>query len=572
MVINEMQDAITTRQVKRMVCLEGLVLPSLFGPVMAANGSNTMIQFALSVLLGSLFGLYLIWISGKQDYFTGKKVTLDRRLIQGVYAVRFFIRATLLLFVFVEMVRLFLLGNVDKWFLLLPVLLVTLLACLRTFSGRAKMVELLFWWMLVPLLGIWLLSIGNWKGELFFANSLENGKTEVYQVYLMLSLYLPLEGILYFVPHTTEQGEAKISATKGLFLGVIVSSLVFLMAYLTVGNEGLRGRLFGVAYMLQFVKLPANLLSRLDVLVMPFLLLGLFLILSGMVFYCVKSLQFAFHNTRRNWLPAVVVLTFMVVWLFFGVPSTEVVLSYFAWIDIPLAIILPLICVMGTETMLRLKKLTVIFLCCVLGLTGCRQVDMEDKDYVLMLGVDYEDDDDLLKNEEFEYHVTMADMQGYTAQMGETLKAKTKSGKNKSLKAFRDSYSRNHATTMDFGHVMLLLLEEDIFENPKALENFLNMLQEEELISSTVLVAATEDETEDIAKLDEKEDAVISEALVEVLKKDGNVEITLMDLYLAVAENTALTVPVLDVEEDEKMPKVKRHLQVNVSQGIASFE
>ncbi len=554
-----MGDMITRRQARRMICLESLVLPSLFGPVLSASGGNTLLQFVAGSLLGSLFGVYLIWVAERQNYFLGEKTGVDRSLIHGVYAVRFMIRGTFILAIFVEMVRTFLLGNVDKLFLLIPVLVVTFLACMRTVSGRAKMVELLFWWMLIPIVGIWVLSIGNWKWHLLWEQVYSFGETKLYLIYLMIGLYLPLEGILFFLPRVKDgNGHAR----GGILFGLVISWFVFFMAYLTVGNDGLHGELFGVAHMLQFVKLPANLLSRLDILAMPFLLLGLFLIFSGTVFYAAKSLQFVAKNTKNNWIPTTIVLTVIVVWLYVGTPSMDYYISYLAWVDIPLAVILPLICMLGTETKLVLKKL-IIILACVVGLTGCNQVDMEDKDYVMMLGIDYEADEDILKKEEFEYHVAMADMQGYTAQVGESLKVKTKSGKNKSLRAFKDSYSRNHATTMDFGHTMLLLLEDDIFDNPATLKGLTDMLKADDLISSTVMVAVMDDETKDVIKLDEKEDAVVSESIVRMLKKDDNGEITLMDLYLAANERLELVVPVLEIDDDEKLPKVEKYIKLN---------
>lgn len=562
---------ITDRQIKRMVLLESFAAGALFMPFGAAGiASGAVVTMVMGLLAAFVFGGFLIWISVKQGYFKGVQA-LDGRLIHLLYALRFFLRAVIVLLIFEQMVKRFLLPDSTRFFILFPVVVVGYYACLRTMEGRARLIELLFWWTLVPIFVIWLFSLSGWHIELlqsqsFGAVGVRPGKT-VFVVYGMLLFYLPFESILYFMPKAgdTHKDSTVKAAYSGLVLGLLLNLAIFCMAFFVVGEHGLQSDIFSVATMLQMITIPGNVVARLDIIAMPFLVLGLFIIYSGSIFYGCK----AWENVLSNkWLcgwkvPALVSLVILIAALFCG--SFADILDWYKeygmWLDLPLAVILPLICLLGTGS--KKRKLEMLLLTCMVLFTGCSKVDIEDKDYVLMLGIDAVPGETVIEKETYTFAVAMADMQGYKAEVGESVKMKTAVDSRDSLLTFRDSYSRNHATKMDFGHVKLLLLQEDIVKNTDRLSQLLAMLHEEAQISATVMVAVTQESAVDYIDMDQESELVLSQAIVNMLEKEGNVSITLQDLYRTFGENGDIVLPVLTISKEEELPVIGAYITVS---------
>ena len=584
---------ITDRQSGRMVILESFAAGALFMPVVAARVSHGAVPaMVMGIIVAFVFGAFFIWVSGRQGYFTGVQA-IDGRFLHLLYALRFFLRSVIYLVVFVQMVKQFLLPEGSRLYIAIPVVAVTCYACLRTVVGRARLIELLFWWVLVPVILIWVLSISGWKWELlssqsFSALGVKPGHT-VYRVYEMLLCYLPFESILYFMPMTNKvgsqnDGQQETAAEnktpkavfRGLIIGLLLNLAVFCMAFFTIGEHGLLADYFSVCSMLKTVEAPGNVIARLDIAAMPFLMIGLFILYSGSVFYGCKAWEKVWvpgRMTKHGWLnPVVVSAVVLIVSLFLNNFNfvVEWYIQYALWVDLPLAVALPLICMIGSGNRKNAKNgkqvqnmlLFLMLMICPLGLTACSRVDIEDQDYVLMLGVDGKSEDITAIKTNYTYSVAMADMQGYKAEVGESVKMKTAVEERDSLMAFRDSYSRNHATEMDFGHVKLLLFQEELLEQWTQVAELLDEWEKEDSLSPTIIVAATKEDAEEYIKLDEDSDMVLSVAIVNMLEKEGNVDVTLQDLYLTRGEGGSLVVPVLEIAEGEEFPQIASYLTV----------
>lgn len=594
---------ITDRQAGRMIILESFAASAIFMPVMAARVNlGAVPTMIMGIILAFVFGAFFIWASGKQGCFTGVQA-IDGRLIHLLYALRFFLRSVIYLVVLVQMVKRFLLPDGSRPMIAILLAAVACYACLRTLAGRARLIELLFWWVLIPVMIIWLLSLPGWNWELissqrFSAIGVRPEQT-VYYVYQMLLFYLPFESILYFMPlvrtdagrkggqqNAAAENQAQKTVYRSLLIGVLLNLAVFCMAFFTIGENGLRADYFSVCSMLKTVQAPGGVMARLDIAAMPFLLIGLFILYSGSVFYGCKAWEKVWvpvHIAKHGWiLPVASSALIFILSLFLndfnGV--AEWYIEFAVWIDLPLAVILPLICMLGSESRRSVKGrkqvqnmlLFLLLTLCPVLLTACSKKSIEAHDYVMMLGIDDISEEKNMVKTGYTYAAAMADMQGYKAETGESVKMKTAVEKRDSLMAFRDSYSRNHATEMDFGHVKLLLFQEKLLEQPDRLTELLAAWQQEDLLSSTVIVAATREDAREYISLDEDSETVLSEAIVNMLEKEGNVSVTLQDLYLAKGEGGTLVVPVLEIDKEEEFPQVISYVTVENHRSLADSE
>ncbi len=603
--MSRQEDRVTLRQAKRMVLLETFGTGALFMPVAAAqikNGSG--MTMVIGVLCAFLLGAYLIWVSAKQNCAAGAGGA-GERAVQLIYALRFWFRGVVLLYIFGQMVRRFLLPDSSMFFILLPVILVAGYTMLRTVKGRGRLLEMIFWWILAPIILIWILAVSGWhlgtlEGQRFSAVG-DVPEQTLLAVCRILLFYLPLESVLYFMPRwnvlpeeelreisrsDSEKRRYQSAAMAGLVTGLLMNVAVFAMAFLTVGEKALAENFFGVANMLQTISAPGNVITRLDIIVMPFLILGLFIIFSGSIFYgCMAWEQVI---SRRTLLfPAIILIS---AWAFASLYTNfDNVLvwyeDYGVWVDLPLAFLLPLLMLWmgrgkqkkkspakqqsdgaakrkeGTKAAAKNVLLAGSLIITAAVFCGCDKVDIEDRDYVLMLGIDQADSETALKRHTHAYAVAMADMQGYKAEAGEAVKIKTAEDTKNSLRAFRDSYSRNHAATMDFGHVELLLFHESLTEDDDVFEDILEAIEEERLLSGTILVAVTREAAADYIRKDEEMDVVLSQAIANMLKKEGNVSVTLQELYLAEDEDRRVMIPVLEFA-GEDVPQVVDYAEV----------
>lgn len=359
--LSRQEDRVTLRQAKRMALLETFGAGALFTPVAAAqikNGSG--MTMVIGVLCAFLFGAYLIWVSVKQDC-DANACGAGKRAVQLIYALRFWLRGAVLLYIFGQMVRRFLLPDSSMFFILLPVILTAGYTMLRTVKGRGRLLEMIFWWILAPIILIWILAVSGWhfgtlSGQKFSAAGAAPGQTCL-AVCRILLLYLPLESVLYFMPRwsvpaenvreisraASEKRRYQSAAMAGLVAGLLLNAAVFVMAFLTVGEKALAEDFFGVASMLQTISAPGNVITRLDIIVMPFLILGLFILFSGSIFYGCEAWAQA---TSRDGLlcPAVILIS---AWALVSLyPNFDNVLvwygDYGVWLDLPLAFLLPL--------------------------------------------------------------------------------------------------------------------------------------------------------------------------------------------------------------------------------------
>ncbi|TCK93290.1 Ger(x)C family germination protein [Natranaerovirga hydrolytica] len=193
-----------------------------------------------------------------------------------------------------------------------------------------------------------------------------------------------------------------------------------------------------------------------------------------------------------------------------------------------------------------------IFLLMPLILTSCwDKVELEERDYVISIGIDLEDDI---------YHFTynLPNLPAVTGQ-GEGEQNFTKIVEASSLYEANRIFGSRSRKKLNFDHTKVLILGEDLLSNKIYFQKILDEFERNADFARTVMVLAVEDKAEEIIEMELDEETEMGLHLTGLYQNNKydvlkTTEITLGDLINNIHENKGnVIVPKVVIEEDEPM-------------------
>lgn len=503
------QEQISMRQFNRIMILETGSIACLYVTLWAGRENGILIVL-LSIIGSLLYGGFFMAIGRLgEGYCPSAEQVLPGmvwRLLFLSYMIRFAIRGAWILSYLEYMIETTLFAG-NQLMILIPLLIVCGYAGVRNLEGRARFVELLFWWVLIPLAGIFL--IGLWKADL----SLLTPKAEVSirelltGEYRLMPLYLPLELLLFRV--TTVRGDARRVWCAGM-RAILVSGLWMLLVYsVTVGITGIvwsSNRLSSVTDAMEQISIRGGGLERIDILLILIWLVGGIITLSG---YCFQGKQLLARILPTK-APAGILSLGMVVLvqaIYFCFPDVESwsqwYLKYACWVDLPLSIGLPLV-VAGFGWLKRRKKnqvhpfciekagqlgvkeFGVVLLLVLLagGCSGCAGVSsIEDRTYVESLHIRE-------VSGGYEYRCKLSYMDARAREAfgigeEEDIKSKEYAGTAVSVEEFNRGYAQLTGSRLDYSHLEGIYLDADLYSMKASETVFMRLWEETQVVLST---------------------------------------------------------------------------------------
>lgn len=347
-----MEDAqyrISPRQLQRMIILETGSIGCLF--VTAWSGKENGILTVMLSIIGSLiYGGILMGI-GRTDggFFSITEHSLHGflwRLVWIVYVVRFAIRGAWILSYLEYMIRETLFAG-SRLMIILPLMLICAYAGVRSLVGRARFVELLFWWVVIPLILLFL--IGLWKADLhsLLPGAEVNVKELLAGDYCLMALFLPLEFLLFRMS-ALEGGDRKAWSVG--MRGILISGLWLLLVYVvTVGIIGVdwgHDSLLGVTDAMELISIKGGGLERMDILMILFWLVGGIITLSAYLFQGQQLLnRIVSYSGSVSVSAGIMTLLILILYFCFSDAGqwSEWYLQYACVIDLPVSFGLPIL-------------------------------------------------------------------------------------------------------------------------------------------------------------------------------------------------------------------------------------
>ena len=624
---------VSVRQMKRLLVLDlfagtSLILPAAVGQL---GGKAGIFSIVLGAVAAGIFALFLLNTGRcyKGTYAQFCTQTLGKwggRLYLAIYALKYFICAALLLAVFAQIVNDTFLTDMPKVILGLALLAVCAYCTSRGLETRARLGEMLVYFIIIPVVIIIILAIPQIQlGRLWPLDLLPGGQADAVQTLggavsqslgagsaqllgaasvqtlgeaagkagqlgasltlasgladgaggwggfawaavVTFALFSVIEWLLYLRPNVRRPGKAQRGVLVSILWPALLNILILVTCIGVFSIEGMNAERWPTVILMQIVRFPGGFLSRQDGLMLAFWMAGMFVLISGCMNYGSESLKTVFPKYKKSWMivfpGAFVFLCFLGIFL---QDATAMYIRYMVMIYMPLSIALPVLLrivnclrkglvnrgsgavrrgsnekgkVRGEDASsnnhkgqaVRGSLLLLPVLLCISFLSGCsRAVQIEDRNYVMCLGIDLEDGGD------YSVSYGFPDLKALTGD-GDNIHYPPVTVTGTNLDAAADAYARQASKRLDFGQLQMIVFGRRVMENPVAMADVLAYIKEHQEFTRTVLVCMADGTAEDIVNLDEDVNGSIGIYLRQMFENNSSqYQLTVGDLIIGMS-------------------------------------
>lgn len=350
---------ISDRQLKKMLVFDMISISVLIIPYLAAKGAGKdgLLSILAAFAAAVVYGLLMLYCSKqiKSDYVQHAKDTLGRFLgfLFGLlYLIKFFFAAVFVLTLFTTVIHETILANTSSRVILLCLIAVAVFYASKMMEVRARMVEILYYPVLIPLLLLFLLGLF----KLNPANLLPLGVTGIKPVmktgYGVLLTFSAVELILFAAPSVAgdnEHNKFKRKIVQAIFTTSVFNLVIFIIVVGLLGLSGATGKLWSTISVMQMIEIPGGFVHRQDAVMLSLWLISIFTVTSTLFHYLCRITK-NLTGVKNQWpillfYGAVLFLATMnplnldTLFYFFG--------RYIALIGFPQSVLLPLLLVIA---------------------------------------------------------------------------------------------------------------------------------------------------------------------------------------------------------------------------------
>lgn len=485
---------ISERQCFRIGVLENIAMGMVLIPYITANVAGRW-HFS-SLIIGLIFsGIYAVVIfflskafpEGMISYISESLGSFGK-IIQVVYVLRYALRGGLIIIFFGSIIQRYMLRSFNMWLLIIPFVLICGYGGNKDIEKRGRLIELLFWWMIVPIILVAVFSVSNleWDSipEMIMTFPAIGSKNQLGKIflgaYMVLVILSSMELMLYtLVRQKKNTWENALKILIWVFVAVLTTHIL-IVAVLGKGWTGHDST--AVFSVMESSVFPGGTVERLDYPVLAFWIIGIFAVLSGYMFYSKELINHLSsgedYRERKFSMPLIVLIFTASSYIWSRSAVAKYLTWYIVWIDVSLSIVIPVIVLLikrervngflkGTRNLLVFVFVAgQIFL-----LTGCKspgdtveitkdvntdyraldskQESLENRDYVVSMDV-YEGN---ICGEEYTFEFEIADLEAYQGTSEGNLKIKEYECEADDLKSALENYSINKNRQLDLGHM-----------------------------------------------------------------------------------------------------------------------
>lgn len=346
---------ISDRQLKKMLVFDMISISILIIPYIAAKGAGK--DGLLSILGASaaaiLYGFIMLYFCKqiKSDYMQYCRQTLGKFfafLFGMLYLVKFFFSAVFILTLFTTVIHETILPNTGSRIILFSLVLVSAFYASKSMEVRARVVEILYYLILIPLfllflLGLYKVNISNLL-PLATAGTMPVLQTG-YGVFLTFSA---MELILFATPSVSGEDEKSKFGRKimqAVVTTAIFNLLVFVIVVGLLGTAGAERKLWSTISVMQMIEIPGGFVHRQDAVMLFFWLFTIFTITSS-AFHYLCSITRSITGAKKQ--SYILVFYAAILFLITMIPLDLDTLYYYfgkyiALIGLPQSVILPLL-------------------------------------------------------------------------------------------------------------------------------------------------------------------------------------------------------------------------------------
>lgn len=526
---------ISGRQVFRLLTYDFLGMGTLLLPTMLADTAGRDGIFCILAGILSTF-LYLKLLryllkgmkTSYPDFLKQKCGKVCGYVLWGGYFLYFILMASYTAYLFSTLMLSGLVENISFYLVLLLILLLAFYGMAGGIEGRARVYEMLFWFLMIPLFLMLFAACREVKPVYWSPVFVADGKEVLSGSYYVLFCYSMVSIVLFLKEYVADRRKCVGAAEKAVWFSGGVFAVLYLILIGLFGVEALAQMKFPAVTMMSRVQVTGGFLKRTDAFMFSIWFFTLYAMLNSMVFYsgnlAAKVIRDCggYLEGKKRMLPYLILLLLVygVTVLFYRNQQFLDCVTFLLWkIGTPFVVGVPVLLCLTGERKKHKKKVRVLVLVCFLFgclfLQGCNVAELEDKAFPVLLNIrDQDDFQNVWLNHEY--------------------------AGNKEV---------------DYNHLKVVLIERSFLEKEAEVEDMLSMLEQEKEVPWNAYVMTTES-CDRLAQTEGKLDTLLGNYLEELLENTSGIDQkaypTLGMLYEERANHLeTLYIPFVDIEVEQ---------------------
>ena len=526
---------ISGRQVFRLLTYDFLGMGTLLLPTMLADTAGRDGIFCILAGILSTF-LYLKLLryllkgmkTSYPDFLKQKCGKVCGYVLWGGYFLYFILMASYTAYLFSTLMLNGLVENVSFYLVLLLILLLAFYGMAGGIEGRARVYEILFWFLMIPLFLMLFAACREVKPAYWSPVFVADGKEVLSGSYYVLFCYSMVSIVLFLKEYVADRRKCVGAAEKAVWFSGGVFAVLYLILIGLFGAEALAQMKFPAVTMMSRVQVTGGFLKRTDAFMFSIWFFTLYAMLNSMVFYsgnlAAKVIRDCggYLEGKKRMLPYLILLLLVygVAVLFYRNQQILDSVTFLLWkIGTPFVVGVPVLLCLTGERKKHNKKVRVLVLVCFLFgclfLQGCNVAELEDKVFPVLLNIrDQDDFQNVWLNHEY--------------------------AGNKEV---------------DYNHLKVVLIERSFLEKEAEVEDMLSMLEQEKEVPWNAYVMTTES-CDRLAQTEGELDVLLGNYLEELLENTSGIDQkaypTLGMLYEERANHLeTLYIPFVDIEGEQ---------------------
>ena len=526
---------ISGRQVFRLLTYDFLGMGTLLLPTMLADTAGRDGIFCILAGILSTF-LYLKLLryllkgmkTSYPDFLKQKCGKVCGYVLWGGYFLYFILMASYTAYLFSTLMLNGLVENVSFYLVLMLILLLAFYGMAGGIEGRARVYEILFWFLMIPLFLMLFAACREVKPAYWSPVFMADGKEVLSGSYYVLFCYSMVSIVLFLKEYVADRRKCVGAAEKAVWFSGGVFAALYLILIGLFGVEALAQMKFPAVTMMSRVQVTGGFLKRTDAFMFSIWFFTLYAMLNSMVFYSGNLTEKVIRDCggylegKKRMLPYLILLLLVygVAVLFYRNQQILDSVTFLLWkIGTPFVVGVPVLLCLTGERKKHNKKVRVLVLVCFLFgclfLQGCNVAELEDKAFPVLLNIrDQDDFQNVWLNHEY--------------------------AGNKEV---------------DYNHLKVVLIERSFLEKEAEVEDMLSMLEQEKEVPWNAYVMTTES-CDRLAQTDGELDVLLGNYLEELLENTSGIDQkaypTLGILYEERANHLeTLYIPFVDIEVEQ---------------------
>ena len=526
---------ISGRQVFRLLTYDFLGMGTLLLPTMLADTAGRDGIFCILAGILSTF-LYLKLLryllkgmkTSYPDFLKQKCGKVCGYVLWGGYFLYFILMASYTAYLFSTLMLNGLVENVSFYLVLMLILLLAFYGMAGGIEGRARVYEILFWFLMIPLFLMLFAACREVKPAYWSPVFVADGKEVLSGSYYVLFCYSMVSIVLFLKEYVADRKKCVGAAEKAVWFSGGVFAALYLILIGLFGVEALAQMKFPAVTMMSRVQVTGGFLKRTDAFMFSIWFFTLYAMLNSMVFYSGNLAEKVIRDCggylegKKRMLPYLILLLLVygVTVLFYRNQQFLDCVTFLLWkIGTPFVVGVPVLLCLTGERKKHKKKVRVLVLVCFLFgclfLQGCNVAELEDKVFPVLLNIrDQDDFQNVWLNHEY--------------------------AGNKEV---------------DYNHLKVVLIERSFLEKEAEVEDMLSMLEKEKEVPWNAYVMTTES-CDRLAQTEGELDVLLGNYLEELLENTSGIDQkaypTLGMLYEERANHLeTLYIPFVDIEREQ---------------------